>query len=159
MNEFMSGMPRPDASPGTSHDAARAVLCCARSLSLASSDTLPRLHNLGARARLGRVSLRCARLLAELERAMEDSGWSPPAGAARRVDGTQRVVTRRPSTLQVGVGTDLGLLLELDVLAARLQARIEEVPDHGTPAEITAQLRSLSTLVRDIRSEYELYAA
>lgn len=142
--------------------AAQAVLCCARSLSLASLEALPRLYDLGSRARLGEVFERCAEVLEDLERAMEVSGWGTPVGA-QRVDGVQRVDPGRRPALQIGggsgVGVDLGLLLELDVLAARLQARIDEVPARGIPAEITSKLHTLSALVGQIRSEYELYTA
>lgn len=140
----------------TDSAAALDVLACVRSLAVASRHVLARLADPGARVRLGRVGDRCARALEELERALEgvETSARPVAVGTRRASPGLRSV----STVG-GVGADLCLLLELDVLAARLQARIEGLLAHDVPPALRGTLGTLSALVREIRAEYELYAA
>ena len=142
----------------TDSAAALDVLACVRSLAVASRHVLVRLADPGARVRLGRVGDRCARALEALERALEGVEASTSArpvvvGIRRASPGLRSVSTAG------GAGADLCLLLELDVLAARLQARIEGLPAHATPPALRDTLSRLSALVREIRAEYELYAA
>jgi hypothetical protein len=134
-------------------DAALAVLLCARSLAAASQHVLVRLRDGGARVRLGRLGDRCAGALGALEHALAGAELPAPMGA-------QRVPHGLRSVIEVGgVGADLGLLLELDVVAARLQARIEGLLAHGASPALRETLCTLSAWVREIRAEYELYVA
>lgn len=140
------------ATPAGS-DAALAVLLCARSLAAASQHVLVRLRDGGARARLGRLGERCAGALRALEHAL--AGVEPPTPI-----GAQRVSHGLRSVIEVaGVGADLRLLLELDVLAARLGARIEGLLAHGASPALRETLCTLRAWVREIRTEYELYVA
>lgn len=142
---------RLDTSAGG--ETAVAVLACVRSLWVASQHVSARLRDTGARARLGHLGDRCAEALEALERALEGAETAAPMGARRVPHGLRSVIEVD------GVGADLCLLLELDVLAARLQARIDGLLAQGTPPTLCEPLRSLSALVRGIRAEYELYAA
>ena len=138
--------------------AALDVLACVRSLAVASRHVLARLADPGTRVRLGRVGDRCARALEELERALE--GVQASTSARPLAVGLRRASPGLRSVSTVGgAGADLCLLLELDVLAARLQARIEGLLAHDVPPALRGTLGTLSALVREIRAEYELYAA
>lgn len=151
------GATRHASAATAGSNAALDVLACVRSLAVASRHVLARLCDNGARARLGRLGERCAAALEELERALEGVEASVPAAARL---GARRVPHGLRSVIAVGgVGADLCLLLELDVLAARLQARIEGLLAHETPPALRDTLGTLSVLVREIRAEYELYAA
>ncbi len=133
--------------------AALAVLACVRSLWVASQHVLSRLRDTGTRARLGRLGDRCYEALESLEQALEGVEAAAPMGSRRVPHGLR-------SDIEVGgAGADLCLLLELDVLAARLQARIDGLLAHGTPTGLRDTMRSLSALVREIRAEYEFYVA
>lgn len=138
--------------------AALDVLACVRSLTVASRHVLARLADPGARVRLGRVGDRCAQALEELERAL--AGVAPSALTRPAAVGMRRAPHGLGSGIEGGgVGADLCLLLELDVLAARLQARIEGLLAHEVPPALRETLGKLSAVVREIRAEYELYAA
>lgn len=141
------------STQGAGSDAALAVLACARTLSEASQHVRVRLRDNGARARLGRLGDRCAGALGLLERALEGAGLPDPMGTSRVPHGLRSVIEVG------GAGADLCLLLELDVLAARLQARIDGLLAQGTSPALRDTLRTLSALVREIRAEYELYVA
>jgi hypothetical protein len=143
----------PSSTHETGTDAMLAVLSCARSLSEASEHVRARLRDNGARARLERLGDRCAGALGALEHALGRAGQPAPMGACRVPHGLRSVIEVG------GAGADLCLLLELDVLAARLQARIEGLLAHGTSPVMRDTLRTLSVLVREIRAEYELYVA
>jgi len=109
------------------------------------------------RVRLGRLGDRCTDALEHLERVLE--GVEPSSPALARI-GARRAHHGLRSVIEVGgIGADLCLLLELDVLAARLQARIEGLRSCDTPLALRDPLGTLSALVREIRAEYELYAA
>lgn len=151
------GATRHAAARTAGSDAALDVLACVQSLAVASRHVLARLRDTGARVRLGRLLERCAAALEELERALAGVEASVPATARM---GARRAHHGLRSVIEVGgVGADLCLLLELDVLAARLQARIEGLLAHDTPPALRDTLATLSVLVREIRAEYELYAA
>ena len=132
------------------------VLACVRSLAVASRIVQERLADSGVRVRLGRIGERWAGALQALERVLE--GVEPPAASPAM--GARRVHHGLRSVIDVGgAGADLCLLLELDVLAARLQARVEGVLVRGASPALHDTLRTLSALAREIRAEYELYAA
>lgn len=131
------------------------VLACVRSLAVASRIVQERLADPGVRVRLGRIGARWADALQALERTLEGE---PPAASLAM--GARRVHHGLRSVIGVGgVGADLCLLLELDVLAARLQARVDGLLARGAAPGLHDTLRTLSALAREIRAEYELYAA
>ena len=126
----------------------------AHDLADAHHKVLDRLTHLGVRARMGDLYTRFMETLARFEHALEQPASASSAANAPRTDVRQREIVGID-----GVGSDLGLLSELEGRAAFLMARIAEIRGRPMAEEISEPLERLAELAKDIRAEYEALSA